>query len=401
MPGSGSILARTGDTATTRVSDLFRMGIAPGGAYNRTSPRFGVHGALARQRGVVGFDGLTIRTLSLVVVPLGLLTAACADSPTSPSSASTVEKSTGKATTAITAKAGTAGTGANGQPLATAGYALRFQATPGGEMGRVRIPIEPQVPLDVANDFTLELWIKAEPGGNAGGSCQAGEDGWRYGNVIIDRNLTGPPDNGEYGLSLSGGRLAFGVATTRGSQTICGLIDVTDGRWHHVAATRRAADGQLRIYVDGTESAQGTGPTGDVSYRDGRESADQRARSAAADRWIEGRGSAGAARLRGLDRRPAHLEPRALHRAVRSADHAVGRGCGRGGALPFRRRPRGPVHVQRAGQFRQQHQRPVPSGRHGRAHAGLRHRHAVQHRAGEADDEADVAAGRRRGLKKH
>jgi hypothetical protein len=218
---------------------------------------------------------LTIRTLSLVVVPLGLLAAACTDSPTSPSSASSVEKSTGKATTAVTATpaaAGKDGATAAAQALAAAGYSLRFQATPGGELGRIRIPIEPQVPLDVANDFTLEFWIKAEPGGNAGGSCQAGEDGWRYGNVIIDRNLTGTPDNGAYGLSLSGGRIAFGVATTRGNQTICGLIDVTDGRWHHVAATRRAADGQLRIYVDGTESAQGTGPTGDVSYRDGRES---------------------------------------------------------------------------------------------------------------------------------
>jgi hypothetical protein len=151
-----------------------------------------------------------------------------------------------------------------------AGLALRFQPTGGGELGRVRIPIEPQVPLDVTNDFTIEFWVKAEPGANAGGSCQAGEDGWRYGNVIIDRDMTGAPDYGEYGVSLSGGRIAFGVATSRGNQTVCGLIDVTDGRWHHVAATRRAADGQLRIYVDGTESAQGSGPTGDASYRDGR-----------------------------------------------------------------------------------------------------------------------------------
>jgi hypothetical protein len=215
---------------------------------------------------------LTIRTLALLVVPLGLLTAACADSPTSPSSASTVEKSTGKASTAVTATPGAAGKAGTDPASAAAGFALRFQATPGGEMGRVRVPIDPQVPLDVSGDFTIELWIKAEPAGNAGGSCQAGEDGWRYGNVIIDRDLTGTPDNGEYGLSLSGGRIAFGVATTRGSQTICGLIDVADGRWHHVAATRRSADGQLRIYVDGTESAQGAGPTGDVSYRDGRES---------------------------------------------------------------------------------------------------------------------------------
>ena len=71
-------------------------------------------------------------------------------------------------------------------------------------------------------------------------------------------------------MSLSGGRIAFGVGRAGRSQTICGLIDVADGRWHHVALTRRMADGQMRIYVDGTESAQGLGPVGDISYRDGR-----------------------------------------------------------------------------------------------------------------------------------
>ena len=75
------------------------------------------------------------------------------------------------------------------------------------------------------------------------------------------------------GVSLSGGRIAFGVGRAGRSQTICGLIDVADGRWHHVALTRRSADGQMRVYVDGTESGQGVGPIGDISYRDGRPTA--------------------------------------------------------------------------------------------------------------------------------
>jgi len=138
----------------------------------------------------------------------------------------------------------------------------------------VKVPVDPQVPADVGGDFTIEFWMKAEPGGNSSAACQAGEDGWRFGNVIMDRGITGSPDHGEYGLSLSGGRIAFGVASERGRQTVCGLIDVADNRWHHVAATRRASDGQLRVYVDGTESAQGSGPVGDVSYRDGRPTTD-------------------------------------------------------------------------------------------------------------------------------
>jgi len=150
------------------------------------------------------------------------------------------------------------------------GFSLRFQGTVGGDVDRVKVPVDPQVPADVGGDFTIEFWMKAEPGSNASAACQAGEDGWRSGNVMVDRGVTGGPDHGEYGISLSGGRIAFGVATERGRQTVCGLLDVADNRWHHVAATRRASDGQLRVYVDGTESAQGAGPVGDVSYRDGR-----------------------------------------------------------------------------------------------------------------------------------
>jgi hypothetical protein len=210
---------------------------------------------------------------TVVLVGLGLCATACTESPTSPSSATVT---TGTGTSAADRAAAAAGTTAGAQTgSSAAGFALRFQGTSNGDVDRVKVPVDPQVPADVGGDFTIEFWMKTEPAANASAACQAGEDGWRFGNVMIDRGVTGAPDHGEYGISLSGGRIAFGVASERGRQTVCGLIDVADNRWHHVAATRRAADGQLRVYVDGTESAQGSGPVGDVSYRDGRPTSSQ------------------------------------------------------------------------------------------------------------------------------
>jgi len=184
---------------------------------------------------------------------VAILASACAESPTSPSSLSTSRNGV-----------------AVQQGGAVAGFSLRFYGNGGGDVDRLTMALDPQVPADVGHDFTIEFWMKADTSANGTTSCQAGEDGWRYGNVIVDRSMSGSPEQGEYGISVSGGRIAFGVANARGSQTLCGLIDVADGRWHHVAVTRRAADGQMRVYVNGNESAQGVGPTGDISYRDGR-----------------------------------------------------------------------------------------------------------------------------------
>jgi hypothetical protein len=147
---------------------------------------------------------------------------------------------------------------------------MRFFGNPTADVDRVKVPIDPQVAADLGGDLTIEFWLKTEPGANPATSCQAGSDGWTYGNVILDRDVFGTGDYGEYGVSLSGGRIAFGVGRGGKEQTICGLVDVADGRWHHVALTRKFADGVMRIYVDGTEAAQGIGPAGDISYRDGR-----------------------------------------------------------------------------------------------------------------------------------
>jgi hypothetical protein len=198
-------------------------------------------------------------------------TAACTEAPTSPTSPLGGAASSPRNGAASTTSASTTNTTVS--PTTTnsvTGLSMRFHGNPSAEVDRVKVPIDPQVAADLGGDLTIEFWLKTDPAANPVTSCQAGSDGWTYGNVILDRDVFGTGDHGEYGVSLSGGRIAFGVGRGGREQTICGLIDVADGRWHHVALTRRFADGVMRIYVDGTESAQGVGPAGDISYRDGR-----------------------------------------------------------------------------------------------------------------------------------
>jgi hypothetical protein len=96
-------------------------------------------------------------------------------------------------------------------------------------------------------------------------------DAWTRGNIIIDRDIFGTPEAGDFGVSLFGGRIAFGAATANSGQSICGSTRVDDGAWHHVAVTRRLSDGRLEIFVDGRPDGSGTGPGGSLAYRNGRQ----------------------------------------------------------------------------------------------------------------------------------
>lgn len=151
-------------------------------------------------------------------------------------------------------------------------YSLRFYGNGVNDIDRVKIPLDnPPRSVDVgAADFTLEFWMQANPGDNNDGNCSTGNDAWISGNIMFDRDIYNDGDYGDYGVSLYGGRIAFGVSQEGGGATICSAAQVADGAWHHIAVTRNAASGQLRIFVDGRLSEQGGGPTGNVSYRDGR-----------------------------------------------------------------------------------------------------------------------------------
>ncbi|MEW6179122.1 MAG: LamG domain-containing protein [Chloroflexota bacterium] len=150
---------------------------------------------------------------------------------------------------------------------------LRFFGTGSGDIDRVKIPLDnPHRSVDVGDDFTIEFWLKAVPGSNTSAGCQesTSQDTWTNGNIILDRDIFGDGDYGDYGVSLAGGRIAFGVAVGSSRRTICGTSDLRDGQWHHIAITRQNSSGQMRIFVNGQLQKSQNGPIGNLSYRDGR-----------------------------------------------------------------------------------------------------------------------------------
>lgn len=153
---------------------------------------------------------------------------------------------------------------------------LRFFGTGAGDVDRGKIRIDsPPSAADVgATDFTIDFWLRASPGENAGVVSCGVNDGWITGNVVLDRDIYGPgPDWGiAIGQRPGGGmRVAFGASDAAGSGTVvCGTSNVADGAWYHIAVQRRLADGRIWLFVDGRLEASVLGPTGSLAYPDGR-----------------------------------------------------------------------------------------------------------------------------------
>jgi hypothetical protein len=171
--------------------------------------------------------------------------------------------------------AGAPGFGSGTPPPAGAGkYALRFIGTGLNDIDRVKIPLSATTPANVgASDFTIEFWIKGLAADNTAAGCNTGNNGWINGNIVIDRDVFGAGDFGDFGISLFSGRVAFGVSRGNGGATLCGNINVLDGNWHHVAVTRQRATGRMQIFVDGAldrELVNDVNTSLDVSYRVGR-----------------------------------------------------------------------------------------------------------------------------------
>lgn len=156
-------------------------------------------------------------------------------------------------------------------------YALRFYgngiAAP--DLDRVKIRIDdpansnPGPPVDVgATDFTIEFWLRANAQANDAQAVTCGNNvNWIYGNIVIDRDRFG--EYYKYGISIAGGVIVFGVSgDDEIDTTLCGVSNVLDNTWHHVAVQRRRSDGEMWLFVDGVLEGQVTGPGGDVSYPD-------------------------------------------------------------------------------------------------------------------------------------
>ena len=126
------------------------------------------------------------------------------------------------------------------------------------------------LPVNIgATDFTLEFWLRFNAGENTSGSCTEGEDAWINGNIIFDRDIFGAPDYGDFGVSLYGGRIAFGVHNGSSGYSICSTTALSAGAWHHIAVTRRTT-GEMRIFVNGNLDRTYNGLAGNISYRVGR-----------------------------------------------------------------------------------------------------------------------------------
>jgi hypothetical protein len=166
-------------------------------------------------------------------------------------------------------------------PPPAAGFSIRFFGTGTNDLDRVKIPLADStgqsLPVNIGSgDFTIEFWIKGRLLDNPTTPCTPGQlpnDEWINGAIVLDRDVFGDGDFGDFGISLFGGRVAFGVSRGAGGATLCGSVNVLDGNWHHVAVTRRRADGELKLFVDGVLDRQipaNTDTSLDVSYRAGR-----------------------------------------------------------------------------------------------------------------------------------
>ncbi len=118
-------------------------------------------------------------------------------------------------------------------------------------------------------DFTLEFWLRFEAGANNSNPCTEGEDSWISGNIIFDRDIFGAPEYGDFGVSLAGGRIAFGVHNGTTGWTICSASVLAPNTWYHVAVVRRL-NGDMRIFINGNLERSFTGPAGNVAYRPDR-----------------------------------------------------------------------------------------------------------------------------------
>jgi agmatine/peptidylarginine deiminase len=153
-------------------------------------------------------------------------------------------------------------------------YAVRFFGNGVGDIDRIKIPINnPEKNADIGFDFTIEFQMNALLSDNplGAGAVQGNNDDWVLGHVIVDRDIFGPGDYGDYGISLTNGRIAFGVNNGANSFTLIGSTMVADGNWYHIAVTRNQSDGELQIFVNGVlDNAVISYVTGNVSYRNNR-----------------------------------------------------------------------------------------------------------------------------------
>jgi hypothetical protein len=114
------------------------------------------------------------------------------------------------------------------------------------------------IPRSVQDDFTVAMWVKTT---NTAGT--AGTQWWN-GKGLVDGEVNG--SGADWGTAIVNGKFVLGVGSTGGDTTVASSVNINDGTWHHVAATRNNTSGAMAVYVDGVLRGSGTGPTGSRTF---------------------------------------------------------------------------------------------------------------------------------------
>ena len=152
----------------------------------------------------------------------------------------------------------TSGNAFHGTPAAltyVAGQIGSQAAQLNGTTGNVSIP------RSVTDDFTVMLWVKTTDNGGWAAAQ------WWAGKGLVDGEVGG--GGADWGTSLVDGKFVLGVGSVGGDTTLASSVNINDGAWHHVAATRSNTTGAMAVYVDGVLRGSGTGPTGSRTFTPG------------------------------------------------------------------------------------------------------------------------------------
>ena len=114
------------------------------------------------------------------------------------------------------------------------------------------------IPRSVTDDFTVAMWVKTtDTAGSAGAQ-------WWSGKGLVDGEVGG--GGADWGTAIVNGKFVLGVGSVSSDTTIASSVNINDGTWHHVAATRNNTSGAMAVYVDGVLRGSGTGPTGSRTF---------------------------------------------------------------------------------------------------------------------------------------
>ena len=114
------------------------------------------------------------------------------------------------------------------------------------------------IPRSVTDDLSVAMWVKTT---DTAGAANAQ---WWSGKGLVDGEVGG--GGADWGTAIVNGKFALGVGSTGGDTTIASSVNISDGAWHHVAATRNNTTGAMAVYVDGVLRGSGTGPTGSRTF---------------------------------------------------------------------------------------------------------------------------------------